>query len=165
MRFFNQPKRMLEKDFKKYAQIHNKNSNMRVSHEDLVAIQQIEFDRGNYNIGSDQPRFAPRPTTKTNRTPPRSSHDHQKKTPRSAEKARKKTHPPPSGQRNLSKEFRPKKSHPLDPTIRPQDYHNSVAHFPGPVMEGDGVESVESFGEFHSPKELMPMRRFVMQIS
>ena len=29
-------------------------------------------------------------------------------------------------------------------------------------MDGDGVESVESFGEFHSPKESMPVRRFLM---
>ena len=61
---------MLEKDFKKYAQIHSKNSAMRVSHEDLVAIQQIELDRGNYKVGSDQLRFSPRPAGK-NRTPSR----------------------------------------------------------------------------------------------
>ena len=122
---------MLEKDFKKYAQIHSKNSAMRVSHEDLVAIQQIELDRGNYNVGSDQPRLAPRPAGK-NRTPPRPAQQQQTKTPRSAEKSRKKTHyTPPSGQQNVSKEFRPQKSHPLDPTIRPRVRNNRWPTFCG----------------------------------
>ena len=40
---------MLEKDFRKYARI-NGNNPARVHHEDMVAIQQIEIDRGNYNV-------------------------------------------------------------------------------------------------------------------
>lgn len=45
--------RMLEKDFRKYARIHASREPQRVNHDDMLAIQQIEIDRGNYNVGSD----------------------------------------------------------------------------------------------------------------
>ena len=50
---------LLERDFRKYTRLNGKSGNHRISHEDLVAIQQIEIDRGNYNVGADYIRPAP----------------------------------------------------------------------------------------------------------
>jgi hypothetical protein len=130
---------LLERDFRKYTRLNGKSGNHRISHEDLVAIQQIEIDRGNYNVGADYIRPAPPRETRNKRSP--------------AKNAKPKSARPPPTQRNVSKDFRPKKAHPLDPTIgRPIP---SVAQYP----DSDGIESVESFGEFHSPKESFPVRR------
>ena len=114
---------------------------------------------------------------KQNRTPQKSQH--RSKTPqkyRSAEKQRpppsgqnnisdnlrpEKHRPPPSGQKNISNDFRPKKAHPLDPTMRPsQGLPSRVQYVDNNIQSDDGLESVESFGEFHSPKEHLATRRY-----
>jgi len=41
--------KMLERDFRKYARINGKNET-HVNPDDMRAIQQIEIDRGNYNV-------------------------------------------------------------------------------------------------------------------
>lgn len=159
--------RMLEKDFRKYARIHASREPQRVNHDDMLAIQQIEIDRGNYNVGSDPipevrhkdyDRHKRSPQKPKHRQPPIKSAEKSKTKPPSGQRNGSK---PPSGQRNLSKDFRQKKAHPLDPTIARQQIP-SVAHFPDynrNPADSDGIESVESFGEFHSPKENFPARR------
>ena len=170
---------IMEQDFNKYNSKYD-SRNKRVDEEDLLAIQQIEIDRGNYNSTEAQyiaPRKIsnerqPKPLPKgySNHSKPaaqnsRSKHSPKNSKERSSEKKdrRKDQKRPQNGRKaeNISKEFRsPRREYkaPAQYQSRPEA---AVAYFPADRRrDSDGGQSTESFGEFYNPKERSPMRRY-----
>ena len=170
---------IMEQDFNKYNQKYENRNSRRVDEEDLLAIQQIEIDRGNYNSTEGQyiaPRKIshekqPRPHGKSysnHSKPARSKHSPKNSKERSERDRRKDQKRPQNvngGRKaeNISKEFRsPRREYkaPAQYQSRPEA---AVAYFPVEAAnrrrDSDGGQSTESFGEFYNPKERSPMRR------
>ena len=128
--------------------------------DDLLAIQQIEIDRGNYNKDYIRPAIEPKSNKSRPAVEPKS-----KKSNRNRKNDRNRNSPQKNGRnrahlnqpmihQNIEamSQRQPATSHRM---IHPGMNHNRLS-------DDDGTGSVESFGEFHSPKATVPSRRLVI---
>ena len=161
---------MAERDFAKYQRLYKNNQNpAHVSMEDLLAIQQIELDRGNYNrppetlVYGDSRQLRPQKSPKKHDRPKesRNRHDRPKESRHDRDRDRRRDRESKardrgdkSRDRNRPRE---KSSKQKDPNyVRPVPIDSNENR-----LSDAGTGSVESFGEFHSPKTGMAPRRLV----
>lgn len=169
---------IMEKDFRRYNKLHGPDKKRSIDGLDLLAIQQIEIDRGNYNSGPNKltpPRRQPEQKSKstghdvrqkkTEAPRRRSDEKHDERNRRHHRKDERKRHekkPQKSHKaENVSKEFRTPKGQYKSPAQYQSRPGQAVAYFPEPQRQGDsdGGLSTESFGEFYNPKDNNPIRR------
>ena len=153
---------MAERDFAKYQRLYKNNQNpSHVSMEDLLAIQQIELDRGNYNrppetiVYGDSRQLRPHKSPKKQERPKESRNRHERD--RDRDRRRDRDHRPRDRDEKPRDRNRPreKSSRQKDPNyVRPVPVDSNENR-----LSDAGTGSVESFGEFHSPKTGMAPRR------
>lgn len=180
---------IMEKDFNRYNQKYDNRSKRAVDKEDLLAIQQIEIDRGNYNADVTTDYIAPR---KISQETPKQSSSRSRHSPKNSKDRRKdddrrrreeghrkrenqhvkspkknQNHPKSRQAENISKEYRSPRREYKSPAQYQSRPEPAVAYFPVQSnlrgLDSDGGHSTESFGEFYNPKEKSPMRRFVLK--
>lgn len=182
---------IMEQDFNRYNQKYDNRSKRSVDKEDLLAIQQIEIDRGNYNADVTTDYIAPRKisqetpkqsSSKSRHSPKNSKdrrkdddrrrreEDHRKRENQKVKSPKKnQSHSKSRQAENISKEYRSPRREYKSPAQYQSRPEPAVAYFPVQSnlrgLDSDGGHSTESFGEFYNPKEKSPMRRFVFEKS
>jgi len=171
---------IMEQDFNRYNKKYDNRSKRAVDKEDLLAIQQIEIDRGNYNadgnyitprkISQETPKQRSRHSPKDSKDRRkdddrrRKEEDYRKREDKNAKSPKKNNSKPPRQAENISKEYRSPRREYKSPAQYQSRPEAAVAYFPVQSnlkgLDSDGGLSTESFGEFYNPKEKSPIRRF-----
>ncbi|CBY39276.1 unnamed protein product [Oikopleura dioica] len=170
---------IMEQDFNRYNQKYDNRNKRAVDKEDLLAIQQIEIDRGNYNadgnyitprkISQETPKQRSRHSPKDSKDRRkdddrrRKEEDYRKREDKNAKSPKKNNSKPPRQAENISKEYRSPRREYKSPAQYQSRPEAAVAYFPVQSnlkgLDSDGGLSTESFGEFYNPKEKSPIRR------